>query len=206
MTIAPTTEYNLAHASEQFVHNLATSVEDTLWGYDPLRQTDSLIEVSAAPDGTVSLTGHVRGDMLKYIAGRLAAQTPGVTRVLNGLVADTDLESDVALALATDPEVMTCTDQLIIKVVLGVVYLTGPIAAADMPAAETARAKAETLARAVPGVLDVINDTHATVGSVTDQAADATSAPTAAGGSSEQEVVMKARLAVWKERAAAKGA
>jgi osmotically-inducible protein OsmY len=196
-------EHLVIPASEQLEQNLAARVEQALWADSRLRSSDTLVRVSATRDGAVTLEGHVRGDILRYLCGRLAAQVPGVRAVTNRVVADTDLENDVAMALALDPGVQTFTDQLVVKVILGVAQLTGVIAAADLSAAEAARAQAERVARAVPGVRQVVNNARAVVGTAA-AAADSTTDAVAAGGDSADEAAMQTRLAIWKERAQAK--
>jgi len=196
-------EHLVIPASEQLEQNLAARVEQALWADSRLRSSDTLVRVSATRDGAVTLEGHVRGDILRYLCGRLAAQVPGVRAVTNRVVADTDLENDVAMALALDPGVQTFTDQLVVKVILGVAQLTGVIAAADLSAAEAARAQAERVARAVPGVRQVVNNARAVVGTATAGDDSATGA-VAASGDGADEAAMQTRLAIWKERAQAK--
>jgi osmotically-inducible protein OsmY len=204
MTVALHTEHVLESASEHLVQDLAANVEQALWADDRLRSTDSLIQATADASGAVTLTGHVRGDLLKYLAGRIATRVTGVTAVHNQLVADTDLENDIAIALAMDPTVQTYTNELMIKVILGVAQLAGTISAADMTAAEAARSQAERLARATPGVLDVVNNARAVVGSAAD-VADTSEGPVT-GAVDEHQAAMQSRLVVWKERAQAKRA
>ena len=142
-------EHLVIPASEQLEQNLAARVEQALWADSRLRSSDTLVRVSATRDGAVTLEGHVRGDILRYLCGRLAAQVPGVRAVTNRVVADTDLENDVAMALALDPGVQTFTDQLVVKVILGVAQLTGVIAAADLSAADAVAAGGDSADEAV---------------------------------------------------------
>jgi osmotically-inducible protein OsmY len=200
--ITATTEHLVEHATEHLTQDLAARVEQSLWSQPRLRSTDSLFHVSATPEGAVTLAGHVRGDMLRILAGRCAAQVPGVTGVANQLASDTQVESDVAVALAMDPAVRTYTDHVGVKSVLGVVSLSGTIAAADMAAAEAARSAAERHARAVTGVRAVINTTRAVVGG--GPAATGAAAAPAGGAESAKAATMQARLAVWRERRAAR--
>jgi osmotically-inducible protein OsmY len=203
MSLSMPSEHLVEHASEQLRQDLASEVELALWSDDRLRSTDSLVSVGAGLSGAVTLEGHVRGDLLKALAGRLAGQVQGVSTVDNRLVADTHVENEVALRLAMDPEVRTLTDDLMVKSLLGVVQLSGVVRGPDQATAEAARHRAERLAREVPGVRDVLNVTRATVGSAAEGATaeDVVAAPAAGGG---EEATMAARLAVWKERAAAK--
>ena len=192
-------EHLVEHASEHLVQGLAADVEQAIWSVDRFRSTDSLVQVAARADGSVTLGGHVRGDMLKYIAGRIAAQVPGVTAITNDLVADNELEADVAMALAGDPRTRAMTDQTVIKAILGVVQLSGTIAGADQAAAEAARFEAEKLARSVPGVREVINNLRAVVGA--DAAPAASDGLPAASAGDAAAATRQARLGVWRERA-----
>jgi osmotically-inducible protein OsmY len=195
----------IEHASELLVQGLAADVELALWQDDRLRSTDTLLTVQADPAGMVTLTGSVRGDMLKDLAGRIARRVPGVSAVSNQLQADTDLENEVAMALALDPNVGVFTDQLIVKVVLGVVQLSGNVTGTDQAAAEAARAEAGRLAGGIPGVREVLNVAKAVVGSAGAGGEAPAEAEAGAGGDAHQ-AEMQARLAVWRERVAAKQA
>jgi osmotically-inducible protein OsmY len=198
-------EHAVEHASEHLVQDLASDVEQAIWAVDRFRSTDSQVRVTATADGAVTLNGHVRGDMLMYLAGRIAAQVRGVTAVTNGLVADNELEADVAAALAQDPTVQAYTDHTVIKVILGVAQLSGTISGPDQAAADAALVAAEKRARSVPGVREVINNLRAVVGPAAAQAA-ASVAPAALADAGDAAAKMQARLAVWRERQGAAGA
>lgn len=206
MSTSVNVEHRVQHASRQMTQNLAAKVTQVIWDDPRLRSTDSLLGVNVSPEGEVTLTGHVRGDMLKAVAGKRASQVPGVLRVVNGLVADTDLENDIALALAMDPTVYTCTDQLTVKVVLGVVHLSGTLRAADSDAATAALEQARKLALGTPGVREVVSTARAVVGSTAAAAEPVGGENGAAAPADAEKAVMAARLAVWRERAAAKRA
>jgi osmotically-inducible protein OsmY len=198
-------EHPIDHPSEHLVQNLATAVEGTLWRYDPIRQTNSILAVSAL-DGVVTLSGHVRSEVMRSVAGHLARTVPGVREVLNRIVTDTALEGHVAVALATDPEVGLLTDQVAVKSLLGEVYLGGVSLAPELATAEAARAKAEAVARTVPGVREVVNEIRAVEGSAAHALAaedDEGAAVPAGGGAADQ--ARQERLRVWRERAAARG-
>lgn len=154
----------LDHPSELLVQDLAASVEGALWRFGPLRQSNSLVDVSA--DGAVvRLGGNVRTESLRDIAGRLAAAVPGVARVENAIVADTRIESDIALALALDEAIAAYTDKVRVKALNGSVYLVGVIARDALADAETAVTRAVELAEATPGVREVFSGLRALEGS-----------------------------------------
>jgi hypothetical protein len=110
------------------------------------------------------------------------------------------------VALATDPEVGLLTDQVAVKSLLGEVYLGGVSLAPELATAEAARAKAEAVARTVPGVREVVNEIRAVEGSAAHALAaedDEGAAVPAGGGAADQ--ARQERLRVWRERAAARG-
>ena len=193
------------HPSEHLVQNLATAVEGALWAYGPIRQTGTLLQV-AADKGVVTLTGNIRSDLTKSIATRLARSVTGVTQVVNNMAADTEIEHRVAVDLAMDPDSQLLTDRINVNCVIGNVYLSGLSTAATLAQAEAGKARAGTLARQVPGVLDVVNEIRAMEGSADAMGAggaeDAAASDGAGGGN---EAVIQERLRIWRERAAAKG-
>lgn len=150
------TGHLIDHPSEHVVQDLATEVEGALWSFDPLRVSNTVLRVTA-DNGTVILDGNVRGDMLKSVAGQLAAKVRGVREVRNRLVSDPVLESDIAMAIAMDPDCGVFTDELTVSSLLGVVYLGGLIAREDIQEAEAARDRAVEIATGVPGVREVAN-------------------------------------------------
>lgn len=204
MTTALTTEHEIEHPTEHLVQNLATAVEGVLWSYDPIRQTGSTLQVSTE-GGVVTLAGHVRSDMMKALAGRLAWTVPGVQDVRNQIVADPEIESRAAIALAMDPEVGLTTDRINVSSLLGTVYLSGPAAAPDLAQAEAAVAKARALVLAIPGVHGVINELRPVVAASDGLAVAEEGSATAAEGTGGMSDAMQARLAVWRERATARG-
>jgi len=76
-------------------------VLDALTAYPPLRESRCPLEVSVR-DGTVELAGVVRTTAMKRVAENIALGVPGVSRVENRLLTDTELEMSVARRLASD--------------------------------------------------------------------------------------------------------
>lgn len=193
----------IEHPSQRLVQSLATAVEGAIWAYDPIRQTNTTLRVSA-DDGVVTLAGNMRSSIMTTMAGRLAAGVPGVRRVVNGLVSDTDIESRAAVAVAMDAEAGILTDRISLFSILGTVEMDGVIAAPTLAAAEALRQRVEAIVRGVRGVHAVINQIQAVEGTA-DVAAggDEESAP--AAGPSETQLAMQERMAIWRERAKAAG-
>lgn len=202
MTMAMPTAM-IEHPSQRLIQNLATAVEGAIWAYDPIRQTNTILRVST-DDGVVTLAGNMRSSIMTNMAGRLAAGVPGVRRVVNALVSDTDIESRAAVAVAMDPDAGVLTDRISLFSILGTVEMDGVIAAPTLAAAEALRQRVEAIVRAVPGVHGVINQIQAVEGAA-DVAAGGDEEAAPAGGPSEAQLAMQERMAVWRERAKAAG-
>nr|BBH95225.1 hypothetical protein KTA_34240 [Thermogemmatispora argillosa] len=101
-------------------------------------------------DGVLYLDGNISSALRADLVERQVMGVPGLLEIRNNLVADDTLASEVALALGRDPR----TRGLPIGVYprLGVVRLSGAV-----HTAEQKRVAAE-IARAVPGVRQVVND------------------------------------------------
>jgi len=200
MTVAPTAR-PLAHLTESLQHDLGATVEGALWTYDPLRLSEARLTVGAE-EGVVTLGGNVRSNAHKAMAGRLAARVPGVRGVVNAVASDTDIEAEVAQAQAQAPDAAILTDRINLKSLVGRLYLGGRVVAPDLASAQALRRRAEELARAVPGVVDVLNQIEAAQGAAVPGAPPA--AAPADPPSAQADEVMQARLRVWRERAAAR--
>ena len=141
----------------------------------PTRRTDAEIEfdvgdalhsdvrlVSADIDATIRggiarLAGSVSSHAQKALAGAIAQRIKGVTAVDNQLAvvplsprSDVEITADVSSALAQDPAVDE--DKIEVTTVDGVVYLRGT------EGSYAARQAADSDARTVSGVLDVIDE------------------------------------------------
>jgi osmotically-inducible protein OsmY len=130
---------------------IAADIHQALRGYAPLCAAAPPIQVEVG-DGVVILRGVVRGGALRHAAGRLAAEVVGVESVRNELLADPDIEQAVAQALATHPYARLVTEPVLVKSYLGEVTLTGQVAS------QIQQMIAESVARTVPGVSDVVNE------------------------------------------------
>lgn len=199
MTTATSTAASIEHPSERMKRDLTTRVEGALWAYDPIRQSRSRIAVTESEPGRVALSGVVPSQSIRLVAQRIAQGVRGVTNVDNELVSDTEIESDVSLAIASDADVDPAIDHLRVSSYLGLVYLDGRASAEDLEAAAAAVDRAGAIAGDVRGVSGVINRLVATE-------ADADVAPDEAdedddSGPSPEEEAKAERLSVWRERA-----
>lgn len=186
MTLAsPKLEW-IEHPSERLQQNLATAVEGALWRFDPIRQTRTSIAVTDE-GGIVTLEGNIRGEMMKAVATRIAAGVPGVQRVVNRLVADSEIERDIAMRLAMDPDVEITTDRVSVRVIMGQVALGGRVFAPSQAEADALKAKVEALAAAVSGLAGFSSEIQAIEGDesaftvAADVVAADTSGPKASG-------------------------
>ena len=84
------------------VEDLESAVETALWNYSPVRESLSDLQVTVSPDGRVEVSGPVRAGLIKDGVLETLRWVPGVTGIVDGLVADNELEIQVAIALARD--------------------------------------------------------------------------------------------------------
>jgi osmotically-inducible protein OsmY len=85
------------------IEDLESAVETALWNYHPIRESLSDLQVSVSQDGRVEVFGPVRSGLIKDGVLETLRWVPGVTGIVDGLVADSELEIEVAIALANDP-------------------------------------------------------------------------------------------------------
>ncbi|MCS6964175.1 BON domain-containing protein [Thermoflexus sp.] len=130
---------------------LRARVEERLYRYDPLRVNFHLIRVDAR-DGRVILEGVVPSTAMKRMAEILARSIPGVREVQNDLVADPEIEAELGLRLAADPELSSPQARVLATSVQGDVTLAGWVPN------EAARQRAEQIARSIRGVRNVVNN------------------------------------------------
>ena len=83
--------------------DLESAVETALWNYSPVRESLSDLHVTVSPEGRVEVSGPVRAGLIKDGVLEALRWVPGVTGIVDGLVADNELEIRVAIALAQDP-------------------------------------------------------------------------------------------------------
>jgi osmotically-inducible protein OsmY len=130
--------------------DIAAHIHKALRGCTPLHATAPPIQVEVE-DGIVTLRGIVRGVALRHAAGQLAAEVVGAESVRNELLDDPSIERAVAQALATHPYARLITNPVLVKSYHGEVTLTGQVAS------EIQKMIAESVARTVSGVSEVVN-------------------------------------------------
>jgi osmotically-inducible protein OsmY len=128
--------------------DILDEVWDALWGDDQIRVLERDNIAVTVKDGTVTLRGHVANSLLADVAEEIAASVPGVTGVVNRLVADLDLENAVGAALAADP----ATKPYILRVGAyhGWLSISGQVPSAEVQLA------VQAVAVKVPGVRGVL--------------------------------------------------
>ncbi len=130
---------------------LEERVREEVLGYATLRIWGHAFQVQAR-GGTVRLVGHVRTQVSKETAERVARQVPGVQNVKNELWVDTDLEIAVAQALANDPRTVKGFPGILVGSAFGEIFLKGAVASPEIKSA------ASEIAAKVPGVREVTNE------------------------------------------------
>jgi len=201
------------HPTEHIRQGLETAVEGALWRFAPIRQSLTLLDIRTDGSGGIRLGGNIRSDAMKAIAGQIARGVPGVVAVDDQLFSDSALESTIALAVANDPQIGLYTDTLTISSILGMVYLGGIVAREDLAESEGLRDRAAALARATPGVVEVVNNIRAVQGTGVSYVAEAVEAaadePASAGARAMGTLIPEERRdkirAMIKARAASAG-
>jgi osmotically-inducible protein OsmY len=125
---------------------LFLAVRRRLLDHEPLRASHPQLGLDV-DGGTVRLGGRVRTLALKEIAGYLCKRLEGVQEVRNELLSDTEVQRQVADALAADDKLGPLC--LRVDVRDGVASLSG-----DLPTPELEE-QAVRVARRAPGVADV---------------------------------------------------
>ena len=123
-------------------------VREAIYDYARLRVDLPGIAIRVI-DGVLWLQGHVSSDLNKRLVRDQIVNIRGLSEIHNDLIADNDLASDVAMALAKDAR--TAQGKIGVYPSLGHINLRGRV---RTPAARTA---AYEVARSVPGVKDVEN-------------------------------------------------
>ncbi len=136
----------------QTIEDLETAVEEALRSYGPVRDSIYDVQTQVSADGSVEVSGHVRSGLIKDGVVETLRWVPGVTGVVDELVADSELEIDVAIALAMEPRLKDLPPGTIaVHAHLGHVTLVGDIEN------ESLREAAVEAASQVMGVQEVKN-------------------------------------------------
>jgi osmotically-inducible protein OsmY len=81
---------------------LQSKVLDRIVEIEPLRTLGHSLEIQVHSGGEIEVSGPIRSRILKDTVLRSIREIPGVKHVIDGIVADPDLELSVSQTLATD--------------------------------------------------------------------------------------------------------
>lgn len=129
---------------------LREAVERAIMTYDPIRTSETQIDVAVEPDG-ITLSGYVRTDTMRSVASQLARAVPGVRSVRNNLYSDSDLEIMASQAIELRLGTLVVPMMPVVRAIRGHLFLRGPVPS------ESAKQLIEEAARMVPGVAMVHN-------------------------------------------------
>ena len=129
--MSPHKEWTMNESTSGAKNNrLARSVMEMLQRSEPLRAV-ALHRISVeASDSSVLLRGIVPSEAHRRQAVAMASAVPGVSRVVDELVTDRQLEGRVAVALASDPS--TRPLRIAVRVLGGVARLYGAVPSEEM--------------------------------------------------------------------------
>lgn len=120
------------------------AVDQALWEYSPVRGSLWELEAVVVEPGVVEVSGHVRAWTIHDGVIESLRAVPGLQRIVDRLVVDPQLETEVARALADVRELPV--GAVVVRSHLGVVSLLG-----DLPKESLREAVLQT-ARSVSGV------------------------------------------------------
>jgi osmotically-inducible protein OsmY len=83
--------------------DLRAAIDSALWAYDPLRANVTDVDIDVDGQGVVTAKGWVRSRSIKQGVLRRIRDLPDVTGVIDRLISDPDLETEIAWRLALDP-------------------------------------------------------------------------------------------------------
>lgn len=145
----------MTETSTMTVEDLKSAVEAALWNYHPVRESLSDLQVKVSTDGRVEVSGHVRSGLIKDGVLEVLRWVPGVTGIVDGLIADSEIEIEVAVALANDPRLKgVAPGAIAVHGHLGEVTLVGRLVDDNL------RTVAVEVASQVSGVESVIDRTN----------------------------------------------
>jgi osmotically-inducible protein OsmY len=131
---------------------LSRAVKDAISRSEPIRATAMDGLKVEASDGSVVLRGVIASEPQRYVAEQLASKVSGVKAVVNQLATSEQLESKIALALASDET--TRHLRVTVRVVSGVARLYGAVASLKENELATA------VARRAAGGIDTQSHLH----------------------------------------------
>ncbi|MDQ4077667.1 MAG: BON domain-containing protein [Chloroflexota bacterium] len=130
---------------------LREAVERAIMTYDPIRTSETEIDIDVRESGDVTLNGYVRTDTMRALASQLARRVRGVRSVKNLLLSDTELEVAVSQMIELRLGSYIIPMMPIVRAIRGHVILRGPVPS------ESAKEIIEEVALQVPSVVMVHN-------------------------------------------------
>jgi osmotically-inducible protein OsmY len=115
-----------------------------------INESDPRLDV-VVEEGVVSIRGNVLTDTIRDAVMYTAARVPGVKKVIDRVMSDTEIEMTMAGKLAAEPVIKASWINLTASSYLGIVTLSGKV---DSDAAKEAAGR---VAGEMPGVSEVIN-------------------------------------------------
>ena len=137
-----------AAVEHEWLLDLQRAVERAIWKYGQIRPYVSALSIQVFEDGTVELEGPVRSSLMKEGILQVTRLVPGVTRVVDRLISDADLELAVAEALAEHNKTQDL--RVTVHSHMASITLVGK-------APDDVRAVAGKIASEVPGVQEVVS-------------------------------------------------
>jgi osmotically-inducible protein OsmY len=129
--------------------DLQRAVERAIWKFGQIRPNLPALNIAVSQDGIVEISGPVRSSLTKEGILQVTRRVPGVTRVVDGLISDSELQRAVADALAENSK--TRDHRIFVHSHMGLITLVGGATS------KGAHDAAERAAGEIPGVLEVIN-------------------------------------------------
>jgi osmotically-inducible protein OsmY len=84
------------------LERLKMEIEGRIANLEPLRTLGNHLKISVDSDGAIEVSGPVRSHLIKEMVLQSIRETPGVHTIEDDVIADPDLELDVAQALTSD--------------------------------------------------------------------------------------------------------
>jgi len=129
------------------IHDLIAAALDRV---TIINESDPRLDV-VVEEGVVSIRGNVLTDTIRDAVMYTAARVPGVKKVIDRVISDTEIEMTMAGKLAAEPVIKASWINLTASSYLGIVTLSGKV---DSDAAKEAAGR---IAGEMPGVSEVIN-------------------------------------------------
>jgi len=129
--------------------NTYTSVMEAIGNLDIVRESHPPLNVTVE-QGVVTLSGVALSRMMRHAMLRAAAMTPGVAKVVDKLVDDTQLRLAVANELAAEPSLRQHQPSMIVDSYAGMITLS------SAKLSEADQAKAREVASRIAGAQGVI--------------------------------------------------